>query len=129
MDHPDTGLIYILKQNLIQTNLPISRRITWIIIIALFQTFKVRDLLTSIYYPSFNSLPGKYFRKYGFQAKESQYDIACSIHAACLVLGSAKSRCILGERDFYLWELIVTHSKVFLKWCRLLFIFKVTTIT
>ena len=86
LDHPDTlslGLIYILKQNLIQTNLPISRRITWIIIIALFQTFKVRDLLTSIYYPSFNSLPGKYFRKYGFQAKESQYDIACSIHAAC----------------------------------------------
>ena len=70
-----------------------------------------------------------YLRKYGFQAKESQYDIACSIHAACLVLGSAKSRCILGERDFYLWELIVTHSKVFLKWCRLLFIFKVTTIT
>ena len=57
LDHPDTlslGLIYILKQNLIQTNLPISRRITWIIIIALFQTFKVRDLLTSIYYPSFN---------------------------------------------------------------------------
>ena len=43
-----------------------------------------------------------YLRKYGFQAKESQYDIACSIHAACLVLGSAKSRCILGERDFYL---------------------------
>ena len=52
LDHPDTlslGLIYILKQNLIQTNLPISRRITWIIIIALFQTFKVRDLLTSIF--------------------------------------------------------------------------------
>ena len=112
--------IIILKQNLIQTNLPISRRITWIIIIALFQTFKVRDLLTSIFLLPFH------FRKYGFQAKESQYDIACSIHAACLVLGSAKSRCILGERDFYLWELIVTHSKVFLKWCRLLFIFKVT---
>ena len=126
MDHPDTlslGLIYILKQNLIQTNLPISRRITWIIIIALFQTFKVRDLLTSIFLLQQPTISLQKIWISG-QGESVWY---CMQHSCCMFSSwKCKVKMHFRGKRFLSMRIDRDSLKSFLKWCRLLFIFKVT---